>query len=295
MKVRKSVLAVVSAVLAVSAITLWDLAARTESEILAHRSAVLKAAAAAPSPVPTAEQLAALPAPVRRYLAFAFPGPVPRLSHVEIDMEGQFRRPKTTAFATTSASQTIATATPALVFTATTPLLPGVWARVYDAYVGGRMAMKAKILSAVAVVDETSSPELDRLSLRRWLIESPLYPLALLPGGPVRWEPIDDRRARAVVSHRGLTASLVVSFAADGRLLRMDSETDGDLTTSYHGSGEHAARDDYQRVGAMMIPMKFIVARAAGGRLYPFWEGRVTRIRFSGDSAPGEVASAGAG
>jgi hypothetical protein len=75
----------------------------------------------------------------------------------------------------------------------------------------------------------------------------------------------------------------------------MDAETEGDLTTSYHGSGEHAARDDYQRVGAMMIPMKFIVARAAGGRLYPFWEGRVTRIRFSGDSAPGEVASAGAG
>lgn len=264
------------------------LAAGTESDIEAHRLAVVKAAAAAPSAAPSARQIAELPAPVQRYVAFAFRGAVPQLSHVEIEMDGRFRRPKSRGFTPTRANQTIAAGTPALVFDATTPLLPGVpglWARAYDAYVNGRMEMKAKILSAFAVVDETSSPELDRISLRRWLLESPLYPVALLPGGGVRWEPIDEHRARAVASFNGMTASMVATFADDGRLLRFDAEGDGDLGTPYHGSGEHVARSDYQPLGGMMIPMKFTIARAAAGKLYPFWEGRVTKIRFLAEGA----------
>lgn len=263
------------------AATLATLAARTEADIAAHRSAVVAVGNTHPSPLPSADQMAALPAPVQRYLAFAIPGPVPRVARVDLQMQGQFRRPKSTGFQPTEASQTIATGTPALVFAATTPILPGIWARAYDAYVDGRMEMKAKILSAVAVVDEVSTPALDQTSLRRWLLESPLYPVALLPGGPVRWEAIDAQRARAVVNFRGSEAALVASFAPDGRLLRFDAEADGDLRTPYHGSGEHVARDDYQLVGGMRVPMKFVVARAAGGRLYPFWDGRVTRLQFN--------------
>jgi hypothetical protein len=34
----------------------------------------------------------------------------------------------------------------------------------------------------------------------------------------------------------------------------------------------------------MMLPRRFVIARAAAGRILPFWEGRVTQIRFvSGD------------
>ena len=195
-------------------------------------------------------------------------------------MAGEFRRPLTEGFTPTTAAQTVAVGTPAMMFDATVQMVPGVWARAYDAYVDGSMEMKAKVMSALAVVDESSSPELDRTSLRRWLLESPLYPMALLPGGPVRWEAIDDGRARAVVSYHGISASLVATFDADGRLLRMDAEADGDLGTPYHGSGEHAARNDYREVDGVMIPMGSVIARAAGGKLYPFWRGRIEHIRF---------------
>lgn len=291
MQVRKLIWAIGLTALAAPVLTLGVLAARTESDIAGHRAAVLRSAVAVPSAAPTAQQVAALPAPVQRYVAFTFRGPVPQITHVELDMEGQFRRPKTKTFTPTTASQTIAAATPAMVFAATTPILPGIWARAYDAYVDGHMEMKAKVMSAVAVVDEAITPELDRISLRRWLLESPLYPVALLPGGPVRWEAIDAQRARATVTLEGVSASLVASFAEDGRLLRFDAEEDGDLGTSYHGSGEHVTRDDYQQVGTMMIPMKFVIARAAGGRLYPFWDGRVTRVRYS-DGSTLQLASA---
>ena len=105
----------------------------------------------------------------------------------------------------------IAVGTPALVFSATTPIVPGVWARAYDAYVDGRMDMKAKVLSAVAVVNESSSPELDRISLRRWLLESALYPAAL--------------RDRALAVRPGLTDPASLAFIDEaGLLAHLDRE-----------------------------------------------------------------------
>jgi AcrR family transcriptional regulator len=155
---------------------------------------------------------------------------------------------------------------PDFVFSGTTTMLPGLWARAYDAYVEGEMA---KINSAITVVNETETPELNQTSLQRWLIESPLYPAALLPGGDVTWEPVDDRRARGVVTAEGMKASLIATFRADGSLEHFDAERDGDLTTSYHGSGEHVTREDYRPVDGVMIPHRFTIARAAArtGRL----------------------------
>ena len=43
--------------------------------------------------------------------------------------------------------------------------------------------------------------------------------IALLPGDGVGWEPVDDRRARAVVVHRGERFPVEVEVAEDGRLL----------------------------------------------------------------------------
>ena len=281
--------AIVAAALAVTggALLAW-LASRTEADIAAHRERVVAEARQAAPTAASATALAALPAPVQRYFAFTFRGaPPPHASHVELEMEGRFRRPRSESFTPTRAEQTIAVHTPALVFAATTPLLPRVpalTARAYDAYAGGQMEMKAKLLSAITVVDEPASPTLNRISLRRWLLESPLYPMALLPGGAVRWEVMDANRARAIVTLGDDSASMVATFGGDGRLVSFDAEEDGDLRTSYHGSGEHASRDDYEAVEGMMLPRRFVIARAAGGRTLPFWEGRVTQIHFvSGD------------
>ena len=251
----------------------------TEREIAAHEATVRAVAAALPAVVVSAADIAALPPPVRRYLAFALPGPVGPQHLVRIEAEGRFRRPKTEGFAATTATQTIAIGTPALMFAATTPIVPGIWARAYDFFADGRMRMKAKILSTLTVVDEAETEALNRTSLRRWLLESPLYPSALLPGGPVRWEAIDDGHARAVVSGFGLEASLVASFGPDGALTAFEAEEDGDLSTPYHGSGERAERSDYRSIAGMRIPHGFMIARKAGGRILPFWEGRITSIR----------------
>lgn len=252
----------------------------TEREIDGYAETVRRIAREhRPTPVDPAAMLA-LPAPVRRYLEFAVPDPSIRHRVASLTAEGDFRRPLMEIFAPTIASQTIAVRTPALVFAATTPIMPGIWARAYDFFADGRMEMRARIVSTLTVVDESATDALNRTSLRRWLLESPLYPAALLPGGPVLWEAMDDTHARAIVSGFGLEAALVATFRPDGSLASFDAEEDGDLTTPYHGSGEHAARGDYRPVAGMMIPHAFEIARAADGKIYPFWKGRITSITF---------------
>lgn len=252
----------------------------TEREIAGHSATIRQVADKHPIVSVEPAAMRALPSPVQRYFAFALPEPQAHYRAVSLTAEGAFRRPMKEGFAATTAAQTIAVGTPALMFDATTPIGPGLWARAYDFFADGRMEMRAKIASALTVVDESATESLNRTSLRRWLLESPLYPMALLPGGPVRWEPIDDQRARAVVSGFGLEAAMIATFRPDGSLASFDAEQDGDLTTPYHGSGEHAARSDYRRVAGMMIPHAFEIARVAGGAIHPFWKGRITSITF---------------
>ncbi|MBP7451263.1 MAG: hypothetical protein KA914_00570 [Ottowia sp.] len=268
----------IGALLLAPVLVLAAFAAWTDHEI--DQQAVRIVAQAERHAPPALGALDGLPAPVARYLRLAVRESVPS-RRVEIEQQGDFRRPKTEAFNPTTARQIIATGSPAMLFDATTWVFrPLLWARAYDAYADGQMTMKAKVLSAVAVVDEMESPELNQISLRRWLLESPLYPVALLPGGPVTWEPMDDRHARARVSAGGLQATLVATFGADGLLQSFHAEEDGDLNTPYHGSGEHVQRSDYQPHNGMLIPMRFTISRKAGGQIQPFWRGSVTQIRF---------------
>lgn len=252
----------------------------TEQAIAAHRARVEAVAETVAAPAYDPEAVAALPEPVRRYFAFVFPEPPRPARHVVMTMEGDFRRPLTESFEATTAEQIAALGAPALTFSASTIVPPMLPVRVYDAFAEGEMEMKAKLFWTVEVVDEKETPALNRISLRRWLLESPLYPQALLPGGPVRWEPVDANRARAVVTAFGMEASLVASFGPDGALTRFDAEEDGDLTTPYHGSGEHVARSDYRLVQGVRAPMRFTIARAARGEIHPFWTGRVVSISF---------------
>lgn len=252
----------------------------TERDITAFQDRIVDIAGDAPLATAIDTDLAALPVPVQRYFDFAFPNGVPEARVVRLTSEGQFRRPQTETFNFTTAEQVIAVNEPALMFSATTPIVTGVWARAYDFFAGGEMEMKAKVLSTLTVVDESETPELNVISLRRWLLESALYPHGLLPGGPVTWESIDDTSARAIVQADGLQSSMIAHFDATGAINYMVAEEDGDLTTPYHGSGEHVTRSDYRDIGGVMIPHAFVISRMADGEVHPFFDATLTGIAF---------------
>ena len=229
--------------------------------------------------IPDGDDLSSLPPPVRRWIAFTFPEGVAGPRHtVRYRMQGDFRRPGSDEWESMTATQYIAAGAPAFVFAGTTWMAPGLWARAMDAYADGEMDMKARVLSAIAVVDETGDPDLNRISLQRYLLESPMAPSALLPSDRVRWESIDRRHARVVISADGLTAAYRVTFAENGAILQFDAEAGGSLDQPYHGAGEQAIRGDYREVGGVMLPMSFIIARVIDGDVQPFWRGRVVEL-----------------
>lgn len=268
--------AVLAALGAAVALRSWA----TEAEIAAVREAVQHQARSHAPSWPDEASLAALPDPVRRWVAYTFPfGPAVCVM-ADAEMRGRFRRPGTDRFSATTARQRIAGGTPALAFDATTPVMWPVWARAYDGYVDGHMSMKVRVMSSITVVDEASTPELDGSSLRRWLLESAVCPNALLPGGPVRWEPIDGFHARAIVVHRGIEARLLATFDREGRLLQFDAESDGDLALPYHGSGERVVRSDDRLEQGLRVPRRFVVSRVAGAQVLPFWEAEVTSLQL---------------
>ncbi|MFV0253873.1 MAG: DUF6920 family protein [Beutenbergiaceae bacterium] len=273
--IAKVIVLLIAALLTLVAAVIGFSSRQTNADVAALQASVAAIGTATVSPVYSTAAVSHLPQPVQRYFAYTFVEPPAQLEYVTVEMAGEFRRPLTESFSPTTAEQTFAVGTPSLMFAARTGMIPGVWALAYDYYAEGSMEMKAKIMSTLTVVDESETPALNQTSLQRWLLESPLYPAALLPGGPVRWEAIDDSHARAIVSADGLEASLVATFRADGSLESLMAEHDGDLTTPYHGSGEHVARGDYRLVDGLMLPHSFTISRAAGGELYPFWTGEI--------------------
>jgi len=274
--VRALGLGVLAATALAGATLIW-FARDTRAEINAMEAALM-ARAVPVGVVPVAD----LPEPVVRYFAYTFPGGVPETPrHAVIEMAGQFRRPMTTGFAPTTARQVASLRQPDLVFSADTPILGVMWAIAFDSYIDGRMMMEARVLSALTVMQEEANPVLDVISLRRWLLESPVFPMALLPGGPVTWEAVDDSHALAVVRAQDIEARLLATFDDSGALVAFDATEPGDLTTPYHGSGERVTRGDVQLVQGVRVPMAFEISRVgASGVAEPFWTGRITSLAF---------------
>ncbi len=255
----------------------------TRSKIRAFEQQVI-ASASESKPGKTNGQtplLTGLPEPVRAYFHYVLPNGIPEgFKWVEVEQEGDFRRPHTEDFNPTTARQVLATTLPNIAFSADTPVFGAAWATVNDTYINGHMDMQAKLLTAIPIMRETGNDTLNRISLRRWLLESSLNPVALLPGGIVAWEPIDDYHARAWARAEGYETSLVATFDDSGALVSFHAEEDGDLTTPYHGSGEHVTRGDYSLIDGVRVPMTFEISRMAQGKRYPFWRGRITSIAF---------------
>jgi len=91
---------------------------------------------------------------------------------------------------------------------------------------------------------------------------------------------MDETKSRAVVATEGLHSSVIAHFDDVGRITHMTAEEDGDLTTAYHGSGEHVTREDYRLVAGVMVPHKFTFSRAAPGAHYPFFDAEIMFLEF---------------
>lgn len=115
----------------------------------------------------------------------------------------------------------------------------------------------------------------------RWLAEAAWYPTALLPGGDVRWEPLDATSARATVSDGATTVSLDFLFGDDGLVRCVRTRARGRavggriVPTPWEG-----CFDTYREHGGMRVPTCGEVALVVDGVRRPYWRGTVVSIAY---------------
>ncbi len=138
--------------------------------------------------------------------------------------------------------------------------------------------MQIKALGLIPIVD-ARGPELDQGTLLRFLGELAWFPSAAL-APYLRWEPLDEHSARAVMSHAGVSASADFFFDADGRVLRMAARR-------YMKSGSAPATlerwevrmTQWQRPDGVLIPTEGEVSWELGSGRFTYYEFRIVALQ----------------
>jgi hypothetical protein len=203
---------------AVVASALWAGQWRWHGATSAFKARLDATAKPARVPVYSEKQLAGLPVPVARYLRQVLRDGQPMIRRARVEWRGGFNmgQPGADKWKPLEATQVYVVDPPGFVWDARIAMAPVLPVLVRDMFLAGKGSMRGKIAGLITVVDAAQTPQLSMAALQRHLGEAIWFPTALLPSQGVRWEPIDDSRARATLSSGGVTASVEFHFGADG-------------------------------------------------------------------------------
>jgi len=266
---------------AVAAVAVFRRRSRWFKEVSALVGQLIEEAAPVEGTVDLAE-VEALPEPVRRFFHHVLEDGLPMISQAYLVQKGGFRvRPDGKGWTALYARQAFSVVPRAFVWDAKIGALPGVWVRVCDAYRKGGGAMKAALAALVNLADARGDERLDQAALMRYLAEAVWFPTALLPSQGVRWEEIDDRRAKATITDGGHTVSLEFAFNDIGEVVSVYAparfrEIDGVyLPTPWEGRFS-----DYSELDGCRFPTEAKVAWLPPQGRFAYWKATITEIRY---------------
>lgn len=225
------------------------------------------------------EMVAGLPEPARRFFAFAIEEGTPLATLVELEMRGEIGlgtqdEPR---YQPMRATQVLAPPH-GLVWRLRTSAFRGSDGAAVD-----RSWTRFWIGGLVPVVRAGGADHL-RSAFGRVVAEGAFWaPAFLLPGEHVRWEPVDERRARAVVTHGGFEQDVVLTVGPDGQPERVVIQrwSNANPEQQYREQPFGGDLSDFRRVGGYRLPF-----RVEGGNLigtpdyFPFFKAEVTAIRL---------------
>lgn len=174
----------------------------------AEAAAAVAASARQPDAPISDADLAALPPPVAVHLRAAGVLGRRRASVARIRRGGLFLASKEIGWKPIAGEYVLTTAPPAFLWYGRIQMVPLVPIVARDGFALGRGRTLVKAFGAIPMVD-ARGPAMDQAGLQRLVAELTLVPTALLPGPHLRWEPVDDRSARAFLAVGDLRASMV--------------------------------------------------------------------------------------
>ncbi|MDE2612548.1 MAG: hypothetical protein KGL78_03840 [Burkholderiales bacterium] len=233
-----------------------------------------------------AKELDGLPAPVQRYFRRALHDGATIVRSARLEHEGEFNlgtdRDLWKPFASI---QQVRAAPPGFVWHARNFVLPGIAVQVHDAYVDHEGLLHAALLGLWTVAQVRGGGDFARDELMRWLAEAAWVPTALLPSQGVRWEAIDEHRARATLRDGAIEATLDFEFGADDLIAAVRAPARGRMVddrripTTWEGRWSR-----YEQRGGMWIPITGEVAWLLPEGRKAYWRGTLTAADY--DSVP---------
>ncbi|NMM53290.1 hypothetical protein HII26_12205 [Paenibacillus aquistagni] len=202
----------------------------------------------------TAEDIAALPAPVRRFFHYSGYLGQPKMSY----MKAAFKKvdfilsPDKPAISIDYTQFNFVQEPVRLAFIDTA--MYGIPFQGLDAYIHGSGSMKGVLAKGFTLFHQTGD-EMDQAALVTFLAESLMIPSAALQPYIV-WESIDDTHAKATITHDGCSASGVFAFDAVGKLLSFTTEDRALISTDgeYQQVPWLVRFDDYEQTNGIKQP-----------------------------------------
>jgi len=168
------------------------------------------------------DQIAGLPPIVQLWMDNSGMTGTERINSIHFRQKGTMKTSPEGSWMPVEAEQYVKTVSPGYLWIADVEAAPYIHLSGRDKYVDGRGHMLIKLLSLVPVAD-AKGKEIDQGSLLRYLGEMVWYPGAALEPY-VRWDEVDDTRAKVTMSFGDITASGIFEFNKMGDPLRFEAE-----------------------------------------------------------------------
>lgn len=268
---------IVGCVLVVVALSIWRLADHRADR--AEMDRLLALQPDHPSKF-TANMVANLPEPARRYFKFAIMEGTPLFTVAEIKMQGQFSLGSKDApnYMDMKALQVLAAPT------------GFVWKMSGGS---GLMRMSGSdsghwtrfwLAGLAPVARFGSNSDHTRSAFGRYVAEAAFWtPAALLPGPNVVWEAVDDNTARFIMTYKGMAQSVDVTVDAEGRPIVVQFQR----WSNANSEGVHRLQpfggflSDFQEVHGFRVPMHVEAGNDFGTDAYfPFFIADVSQVRI---------------
>ena len=272
---RRLVLAISLMLPAAAVVAVWT-GSRQQQRAIAARVDLLTGRAAATSARTGLAALDEVPAPVARYLRWALPQPG-AMRLVRMTQRGTLRTdPEGDRWMAFEAEHLAAPIAVGFLWNARVVVAPLLHVRVRDAFIDGEGSGQVSLLSAFPVSAAAGTPEMNAGALHRFLAEAVWYPAALLPGPKLQWSPIDDRRALATLTERGVTVSLEFRFAETGEVTGIYTPARwGTFAGGYEQRPWEGHFWNYALRDGVRVPGEADVGWYVGDEWRPVWKGTI--------------------
>ena len=227
------------------------------------------------------DELIGLPAPVQKYFRAVLKDRQPIVSAVYLELSGTINMSATgEKWKRFTSTQRVIAQRPGFDWEGRIEMIPGLSARVHDAYIAGEGILLATLFGLVSLANLRGTPEIAEGELIRFLAEAAWYPTSLLPSQGVQWKAVDDFSATATLKDGETAVTLLFRFDENGLIQSVRADARGRTVAGVTIPTPWEAQwGNYQSRGGMYIPTEGEVAWLLP-RPQPYFRGRTTGLSY---------------